>query len=116
MDCSHVSDMAEIQRSHDSHTSVIHVCIILFVRNQCKNDPSGGIMCGYCLVFCASRSCSASGAPGYCRGVLRSRAGCEGGLKRAGFSRTRGLLGAEVEARRVVLRAARRYWMRASLK
>ena len=64
------------------------------VRNQCMNVPSAGIMCGYCRVFCACRSCSLSGGPGYCRGRARRRDGCEGGLNRSGFSSTRGLGGA----------------------
>lgn len=74
-------------------TRVIQVCSILFVRNQCVNVPSGGIMCGYRFVFCSCFSASESAGPGYARGFVRRREGCEGGLNFSGFSRTRGLLG-----------------------
>lgn len=47
-----------------------------FVKNQCMKLPSGGIMCGYCFVFCASFSGADKGGPGYCRGgALFSLAG-----------------------------------------
>lgn len=60
------------------------------------NVPSAGIMCGYCFVFCASRSVAESGGPGYWRGGDRLRRdGCDGGLNLVGFSRTRGLAAAE---------------------
>lgn len=94
-------------------TMVSQTCMLLFVRNQCMNVPSGGIICGYCRFFCASLSCSASGAPGYWRGFLRILEGCEGGLNFVGFSSTLILLEGPVEAwRRVV--AARRRWNRGS--
>lgn len=55
-------------------------------------------MCGYCFVFCCSRSFALSGT--WKAGPLRRgmRAGCEGGLKRVGFSRRRALLGFDVLA------------------
>lgn len=50
--------------------------------------PSGGIICGYCFVFCASLSGADSGGPGYCLGGdLFRRAGWDGGLNLEGFSR-----------------------------
>jgi hypothetical protein len=56
------------------------------------NEPSGGIMLGYCFVCWAFTSVSESRGPGYLGGSLRSFEPCEGGLNFAGFSRT-GVLG-----------------------
>jgi hypothetical protein len=90
-------------------TRLIHMWIHLFVKNQCSGVPSFGNMCGYRLVFCAWRSDSDSGGPGYCRGGLRfSRWGCDGGRNLSGFSRTIVFGGIAVEALRIDNRGARR--------
>lgn len=84
---------------------MIHTCIDRFVRNQRMKLPSGGIMCGYCFVFWVSISGAESGGPGYCRGGARfRRAGWDGGLNFAGFSRTRGFDEEAFEAYRHSLR------------
>ncbi len=36
------------------HTRVMHTCIDRLVKNQYMKLPSGGIMWGYCFVFCSS--------------------------------------------------------------
>ena len=82
------------------HTRLIHKWIHLFVRNLNNTVPSLGNMCGYLLVFCASRSGTDRGGPGYCLGGRRFRRwGCEGGRNLSGFSSTMGLpCGISVEA------------------
>lgn len=79
------------------HTIVIQTWILLFVKNQCKNVPSGGIICGYCFLALSFFSCSlrpyvGSAAP---LGAERRgrRAEWEGGLNFVGFSSTIGLRG-----------------------
>lgn len=84
------------------HTRLIHKCTHLFVKNQCNGVPLFGNICGYRLVFCASRSGSDRGGPGYCLGGLRfSRCGCDGGRNLSGLSRTIALGGISVDACRI---------------
>ncbi len=77
-------------------TSVIQTWIERFVRNQYMKLPSGGIMWGYCLIFCSSVCWAESEGPGYCRGAFDlRRAPWDGGLNLAGFSSTIGLDGGD---------------------
>lgn len=72
---------------------MIHTCIVLLRMNFPLSVFSGGSICGYFFVACLAFSSSFSAGPGYRGASLRIRWGCEGGLKRAGFSRTRFCLG-----------------------
>jgi len=73
-------------------TMVIHTWMVRFVRNQWKKVPSGGIICGYCFIFCCSLSLALRGTEkAGCLLRRGRRAGCDGGLKRVGFSSSRPL-------------------------
>ena len=61
----------------------------LLVNSLYLKLSSGGIMFGYCFVFCASISSAVSRGPKVLRGP-GFRAGCDGGRNLSGFSNTNG--------------------------
>jgi hypothetical protein len=88
----------------------MYICMALLVKNQCKNVPSGGIIEGYLLVFCAASSSADSRGPGYLGASLGNLDPCDGGLNFVGFSRTSGFDGLELFLGAAFLEAWRMAW------